>query len=739
MAAGFTLFGGLSIAIRDHRPSLAIAIVLFLVSGSLVMGIKLSEVNGSLLRRIALKNDGVSLAGTVMSEPKQTKEGVQFEYEVGEIGYKGKQRQAQELALVVVKAAGRRYGAGEKLTVKGVPKIPRSTGGFDYDAYLTGKGIYSELSVDERAVNKLSESESAPGFREKLRDVIVTSMPAPLNGLLLAVLFGDTRFVPEAVRINFERAGILHLFAVSGLNVTLAVAFVFMLCRLFRLPASFRLIASLASVFFYLWIVGPTASVNRAVIMVVVALLSWYLARRPDLLTSVSLAALILLLADPHQLFEISFQLSFGAVLGIVLLAPVISEVFKPEIRALVLPAAVTLGAQLSVEPVLAYNFNQLSVVGILANMILVPPVALMTGIGFLATAVALISQSAAGLLFKMLIPLVAMLNYGAAFFGNLPGASMGIGRPSPIGILLYLIVLAAAAFGLNRVKQKADFGIFIIVILIIFAFGIWTQIPPTSSPGGLRVDFLDVGQGDSTLITSPEGKVILVDGGPDYSVLRGSLATRGIRKIDLLIISHAHADHVGGLLGVVQRYPIGMVIDPGFPHPSPVYKELLLAIKAKKINYKLARAGDVYRLGKADLHIFLPADYFIKGSNSDVNNSSIVGLLTYGKFKLLLPGDMEREAIAMLLKERAGIAATVIKVPHHGSRTGTTAALLRAVRPKEAVISVGADNRYGHPHRQTLSLLRAAGVRYWRTDINGAVHLESDGTSYSIRSEKGF
>lgn len=723
---------------RRVFTSVFFAVLILFVVGSLIMSANLYLAKRSLLVKAADSRRPVHISGMVIGEPKMVKGGIRFELQAEEARIGRERWSIDEKTMVFIKPDWRRFEAGQFLSLTSIPRIPKSKPNFNYQAYLARRGIFTELvlSAEEITVKKDSAGVG-DNFRRRLRHIVRESMPRPLGGILLAILFGDTAYVPETIKINFERAGILHLFAVSGLNLTLAVAFVFWLSRAFRLPPLIRLLSSLTAVFFYLWLVESTPSINRAALMSIVLLFSWYLARRLDLLASVSLAAIILLAINPYQLFDISFQLSFGAVLGILMISPVVINVFKEKIRKLVAPAAVTLGAQLAVQPIIAYYFNQLSVVSILANMALVPPVALVTGIGFLAAALALISRPAAALLFTTLTPLVSYLNFGAAFFANLPGAVTTVARPSVVAIIFYAAMLIFALYGLSKWKSRADFGTFLIALLLILTLGIWSQVPVAVSPSGLRVSFLDVGQGDATLIKSPNGQVILVDGAPDFPTLQRGLADRGVRKIDLLVISHAHADHIGGLTGLLQRYPVGLIIDPGFAHPSPLYKELLLQIKEKGIKYRIARKGDEYSLGAVNLKIFLPGDFFVKDSNSDVNNSSIVGRLIYGEFRLLLPGDIELEAIDLLLKGSEDLTADVLRTAHHGSRTGTTVPLLRAVKPKEAIISSGKENPYGHPHRQALIRLKAAGVRYWRTDINGDIELRSDGKSYRIWAEK--
>jgi len=713
-----------------------IALMLFFLAGSFSMGLRLHQDTASLLLKAAVAKKSVSVSGIVSTEPRNNNRGEEFELRVRTVGGGRGRRQIREGTIVDVSGARVHYHQGQEISFLAQPRL-ESSKNRDYQSYLRRRGIYTRFSLTPDEISSKSNHNFHNYFRRRLRRLINISLPKPLSGLESAILFGDTRDIDEGIKEDFQRAGIYHLFAVSGLNLTLTVTFIFIIVRWLAPPPFIRLVLGFAAVLFYVWLVGYSPSVSRAAIMVIVALLSWYLARRLELINAISLAALILLIFNPYQLYDVAFQLSFGAILGIVLLTPVFTGAFNPEIKRLVMPASVALSAQLAVEPLLAYYFNQLSVVSVIANIALVLPIGAITGIGFLATIAAFVSGPMARLLFKATMPLLVYLQLGAAFFARLPGASMSLPRPSTLLIITYFSLLSLAAYSLSRLKRRADFGVFAISLLAIVVVGIWSQIPAAMSPNTLEVSFLDVGQGDAIVIKEPGNHLILVDGGVDYQLLKKKLDLRSVRKIDLMILSHAHADHVSGLVGALKDYPVGRVLGPGFPHTSPIYKEFLRVIKRKKIKYKVGRAGQVYRLGRIKLRLFRPPDHFIEGSNSDVNNSSIVARLTYGSFHLLLPGDVEREGIAELLSEHRDISADVLKVAHHGSYTGTTVKLLRAVQPRDAIISVGKYNLYGHPHRQALNRLRAAGSRIWRTDINGDIELESDGSTYNIRLSK--
>lgn len=252
--------------------------------------------------------------------------------------------------------------------------------------------------------------------------------------------------------------------------------------------------------------------------------------------------------------------------------------------------------------------------------------------------------------------------------------------------------------------------------------------------PEDLQVHFIDVGQGDSILIQTPENKEnILIDAGPKEAGNRvvSYLKDHGVDKIHLLIATHPHEDHIGGLLEVLEHFPVQQVIDSGKRHNSNTYKKYLRIIAAKKIPFSIAKIESINLSKGIEVRILGP----IRHDYEDLNNYSVVTKLVYGKTSFLFTGDMEKEAERDIAKE--DLQASILKVGHHGSRSSTSAQFLRRVKPEVAVISLGKDNDYGHPHEITLKKLSKVGVKVYRTDINGTIDIISNGSTYSVKTEK--
>jgi competence protein ComEC len=314
----------------------------------------------------------------------------------------------------------------------------------------------------------------------------------------------------------------------------------------------------------------------------------------------------------------------------------------------------------------------------------------------------------------------------------------------------MYYIILTA---GVEMIRGRLNIRLktikaAILVILLLFAVPFFWNY--SHAAGDLTVTFIDVGQGDSMLIEPPSGRKVLIDGGgrqensslkaigkedpAGRSIIVPFLRKKGINELDLVILTHPHDDHVGGLPYVLEKIKIGQVLDIGQSQTSRGYYRFLKLIKNKKIPYKIARAGQIIDLGDGVRgHVLHPSEPLISGTESDLNNNSVVVRLEYGKTSFLFMGDTAFEGEDRIISSGRSLKSDVLKVGHHGSRTSTSVGLLEAVRPEYAVISVGARNKFGHPSRETLRKLENYGVKVFRTDLDGAIIFKSDGQNLSI------
>lgn len=254
------------------------------------------------------------------------------------------------------------------------------------------------------------------------------------------------------------------------------------------------------------------------------------------------------------------------------------------------------------------------------------------------------------------------------------------------------------------------------------------------SSPKGeLRVHFIDVGQGDSVLIQSPDGKNMLIDGGERSSGVVAYLRTAGVNKVDIIVATHPHSDHIGGLVDVLGELPVAEVWISGQEHTTKTFEDFLDAIDKSGAGFREARRGDSIRLGGLFFQVLNPGPQFLE----NLNNDSIVLRLTYGDVTFLFPGDAEKEAEAQMLASGLNLRATILKVGHHGSRSSSSPQFLRAVEPKVAIYMAGRGNTYGHPHQETLIALNAVGAEVYGTDVNGSIVVVTDGQNYVVKPER--
>jgi len=286
-----------------------------------------------------------------------------------------------------------------------------------------------------------------------------------------------------------------------------------------------------------------------------------------------------------------------------------------------------------------------------------------------------------------------------------------------------------------KRIASFVQLGLGALVIIgAIFAVSIYSK---PQADGALLVSFLDVGQGDAAYIETPSGEDILIDGGPDNSVLAelGKVMDFSDHEINLVILSHPHADHLSGLVEVLRRYKVDEIYETGIAYPSATYDEFEKEIAAKKIPEKFVKIDDEKNFGEVKFKVLYPLSDLKNKKVDNLNNSSIVVRLDYKNFSTLFPGDAELDEQNKILSDDKILPVTVVKIPHHGSQNGTVEKFLKVVRPAIAVISVGKDNKFGHPHATTLSLLKKMAIRYYRTDQDGRVEIKSFGEGYAVQT----
>ncbi|MEO8625110.1 MAG: ComEC/Rec2 family competence protein [Candidatus Limnocylindrales bacterium] len=661
--------------------------------------------------------------------------------------------------------------AGDVVRVTG-PLQPAPTDS-DFGAFLARSGI--GYTLRSRTVD-LTGSDGSPmaaleDFRRQIAALIATALPEPQAGLATAMAIGLRDLVSRDVAADFRASGLSHVVAISGWHITLIGAVVSgALGGLTRRRRSAIVLVVIAA---YAILAGASPSVLRAAVMASVVLVARESGRRGGAQAALALTVLALLLLDPATITDAGFQLSATATAGLLAWASRLRDWLAAHMpRAtpvwLLETLGVSLAAQAATLPLTLLDFERVSLVAPLANLLIAPLVApsmLLTVIALVTGA--LITVGAPALLFAPL-SFACALGIGAMveiahFCATLPFATLDV--PAPLNYIA-AATTALAVFAVARRKPKpaapkpepakerpgiptgppyrrigAAGSVSLCVVLVL--------VGGSRPDGRLHVTVLDVGQGDAILLQGPNGGRMLIDTGPDPDRLLTLLDQRiptWDRRLDLVVLTHPHEDHVAGLALLLTRYQIGEVVEDGMLGPGPSDAAYRAELAAQGRATRVVAAGDRLWLDGARLDVDWPLAGKVPreppNGGKDINNASVVLELHFGVRDMLFPGDAEEDVdpqlLAAGLAQRLGPQLDVLKVAHHGSRTATTQALLDALHPRIALISVGADNDYGHPAPQTLARLGATGAHVFRTDLDGSVEITTDGTDLLARSEKG-
>ncbi|HEX2160241.1 MAG TPA: ComEC/Rec2 family competence protein [Thermoleophilaceae bacterium] len=632
-------------------------------------------------------------------------------------------------------------GPGTALRLRGTFRRATSDGEFDFAAHLRRRGIAGELLVERMRFTGGRRGGvwgTLDLIRERALRGVAAELPPRLGALGQGMVLGADEEVSAAVRDDFRDAGLAHVLAASGTNVMLLVALAIPLLAAAGLSHSARIPVLIALVALYVPLAGGGPSIQRAGVMGIAGLLAMLLTRPASRWYALLLAACVTLAWNPRAWQEPGWQLSFAAVAGILVLAPGIGRRLFALPRLLADGIALTVAATVATAPLIAHHFDSVSLAGLPANVVALPLVAPIMWLGMLRALLGQLpaAEPVGGLLGLLLEPLLAGFERLAALFADAPGSTIALGLAGPLEIAGAYAALTALALltrrSLRRLDTRASAAVaylrrlprrrrlaLVAVAAATVALLLARGLSPQGPPATLTVTFLDVGQGDATLVQHPDGSAVLFDGGPPEGGVARLLRRAGVRRLSAVVMTHASRDHHGGLAEVVERFSIDLLLDGGDGTRDVGFRAVVAAARARGARRVEAVAPLTLRAGGLSVELLSPGPRPPGPPPEDPNPRAVVAIVRSDGFDLLLSGDAESETLLPL-----GLPdVDAMKVAHHGSADPGLPELLAQTRPEIAAIPVG-ENSYGHPAPSTLAALRAAGVRAWRTDRDGNVRV---------------
>ncbi|RKU19135.1 DNA internalization-related competence protein ComEC/Rec2 [Candidatus Poribacteria bacterium] len=728
-------------------------------------------------------NEPIGFSGTTVYQPERG-EAWDACYAVGELQLLSDPAQRVSAKFLIRFQELRPLRYGKQLTLTGIlrqPQSKRNPGGFDYQDYLSRQGIVG--IIDTKGVVRIGEQHGFPPLRwietlrlrtERLIDVIYTETevetpllePALHAQILKGILLGKRSDVPTETLDLFRNSGTFHVLAVSGLHVGLVAMFCYFGFALFRFPQKILCLLTIIAVLIYACLIGFRPSVFRASLMAILFLFATLIDRDADLFNLLAFAALVLLLLNPLQIWDVGFQLSFVAVASIVYFVPkmetrlrrlwestedsVLTKFRNAAIKWVILSYLVTFAAQIGTGLLIAYHFFRAYPLGVVVGPFAVGLVSFIVAVGMASVCIGFIWLPFAKLLGVLNHAIISIFLTLIGVFGQI----WGVVKLTPPTLGVFVIYIA---FCLGIAHWRVVYRQWKVATLIgLSVITIWVWDTAFREKGRLlEVTTLDVGQGDAAIVRFPDNRTMLIDGGIQRSyydrqkrkrveydvgerIIEPYLDVHGIRHLDIVVLTHPDLDHGGGLAYILQNFKVGQVLGiSDMPLDSETHRRLHAIVKARSIPYSFPYAGEMEFTSTATLNLLHPINASSTNLlDTDKNDDSLVMKITYGEVDILFTGDIGKNAESRLIASGQDLRSEILKVPHHGSRTSSSAPFLDAVQPRYAIFSLGQGNRYQFPHADVVNRYRARECPMLRTDESGAITLRTDGIRCWINTE---
>ncbi|MFC1734842.1 DNA internalization-related competence protein ComEC/Rec2 [Candidatus Hydrogenedentota bacterium] len=734
---------------RSVATNVLIILLLFL-AGVVSIRLRIDSLLDNTLYRLCvtqpkaeLKVEGVILNAPVISERTS---GSRYTLLVTRVRLDDQKFALREKSRLFMNGGRGLFNVGDRIRLSCTPHTHialRNPGASVFAQLLRSEGVPAFLKVRERdTVEILSKNECAlwrrllHTARVKTFEVLKQSVSGSYLGLCTAVLLGDRGGITLELREDLINTGTMHMLAVSGLHVTVFFLAVSLTMSCVPIRPNVRSLVALMAVITYVVISGARPPAVRAGLMVGVMVVGDVFNRRHDSLNALCVAAFIITALNPLLLFSASFQMSFTAVASLLLLSPHIElslERLPYWLRKCLAPV---LAIVAGLWPLSVFYFGKFSLAGLLLNLVIpfMLSACLYTGVlslgaGFVLAPLAKLLGGACGLSVRGILNVISL-------FSGFSWSVINVAPPSTPTILFYFLalILAVKIRQLPAGRQRGLVGVISFALIIAAA----CTTHRLSGPGKLEISVLDVGHGDSVIVRTPHGNAFVIDGGvrndqfdAGSAVTIPTLRRLGIRRLAYAFVTHMHLDHAGGMSSILDAVPHDVFVESGLWHNQPGYDQLQTVVAESGAEIFIAKRGDAFELDGVQIQVLSPPE----GVQRDPNEDSLVLKISYGEFAYLHTGDIEKRAEKELVDSGIDLTATVMHVPHHGSRSSSTKKFIRAVNPAVAIVSSSPSEMNKGAAKGPRQRYAEAGIELFQTAFDGAVIVLASKSHYETKS----